>query len=101
MKIVKRLIYETVMVCEHCGHTMSKPDANERYNFNFKCCVCNKEGCDNCGTWFRQDEIKYSYHEKCEKKLTKNVLNKKEAEERIRDNLAYYHNCEYGADHIC
>ena len=92
---IRALTCEKVMVCEHCGHTMSKPDANNRFNFNFKCCVCNKEGCDNCGTWFRQDEIKYSYHEKCKKKLPKNVLKKKEAEERIRDNRAYYHSCEY------
>ena len=99
-KIIRRPVYEELIVCEHCGHPMSKPDANERYNFNFKCCVCNKEGCDHCGTWFRQDEIKYLYHEKCEKKLPKDVLKKRKEEERRQDREDYYHNLEYGADHI-
>ena len=98
MKIVKRPIYKEVMVCENCGHTMPTKNtsyASNSFRFNFKCCVCKEEGCENCTTWFKLENKKYLYHEKCRKNLPKTVLKKLKAYETKEERKAYYHHLEY------
>ena len=102
-KIEKVPVYEERIICGNCGFSLPErytPYASSLFKFNFKCCVCGKEGCEECTTWFEQDGIKYLFHEKCRKNLPVAVLKGREEILRDRKDEEHLHNLEYPMDHV-
>jgi len=104
MKEIDIPVKERRIQCEYCGHTMplmNTPYASNHYRFGFKCCVCKKEGCEECTTWFTYNEVKYLYHGKCEKKLPERVLKAIKAYRKKKDRKDLQHYSDYPLNHIC
>ena len=79
---------------------MNTSYTSNHFRFGFKCCICKKEGCEECTTWFMYDTVKYLYHEKCGEKLPKRVLKAIETYWRKKDREDIQHYLDYPLDHI-
>ena len=75
-KIEKVPVYKNIIVCGNCGYKCSEYSGkySNRGDFDLKCCVCKKEGCDKCSTGRTVNNVRYLYHLKCKNKLPKKVL---------------------------
>jgi len=96
-------IKEKRIRCKYCKHTMPLMNtsyASNYFRFGLKCCVCKKEGCEECMTWFTYGTIKYLYHEKCEKKLPERILEAIKTYWRKKDREDIQHYLDYPLDHI-
>ena len=102
-KIERVPLYEERIVCGNCGFSLPErytPYVSSHFKFNLKCCVCGKEACEDCSTWFTLDGVKYLFHEKCRKNLPKDILEKRRIINEEWDRREEEHQRNYPVDHI-